>query len=119
MESYGYVVHETEYARDGIIVENPTRITEIEEYKQGLFIIQDESSMLVAQVANPIRNSKILDLCSAPGGKSTHMEQIMDNQGFVISRDIYEHKLQLVQQNADRLGINIINTEIYDATKIR
>ncbi|MCF6461021.1 16S rRNA (cytosine(967)-C(5))-methyltransferase RsmB [Clostridium sp. Cult3] len=118
MESYGYVVHETEYARDGIIIENPTRITEIEEYKQGLFIIQDESSMLVAQIANPIRNSKVLDLCSAPGGKSTHMAQIMDNQGLVISRDIYEHKLQLVQQNADRLGIDIINTEIYDATKL-
>ena len=112
---YGYTVYKTKYARDGIVVENPRRITEIEEFKQGFFTIQDESSMLVGQIANPKKQSNILDLCSAPGGKATHMAQIMDNQGHIRSRDIYEHKLRLIRENAQRLGIDIISTEIHDA----
>lgn len=118
LSSYGYTIHETPYAKDGLIIDNPIRITEIEEYKLGLFIIQDESSMLVAQIANPKENRLVLDMCSAPGGKSTHMGQIMNNKGQIISRDIYEHKLKLVRQNANRLDIKIIKTEIFDAMKL-
>jgi len=112
---YGYNVHETKYAKDGIVVENPTRITEIDEFIQGHFIIQDESSMLVGQIANPKENSIVLDLCSAPGGKATHLAQIMNNKGKIICWDIYEHKLELVRENANRLGINIIETKLQDA----
>ncbi len=89
----------------------------MEEYRNGYFIIQDESSMLVSQTIDPKEGSLVLDLCSAPGGKSTHMAQIMNNSGKIISRDIYSHKLHLVQENAHRLGIDIIETEIFDATK--
>ena len=115
LSSYGYIVHKTLYAKDGITVDNPTRITEIDEFGSGFFIIQDESSMLASQIANPKENSLILDLCSAPGGKATHLGQLMNNKGQIISRDIYDHKLKLVKQNANRLGINIIKTEKFDA----
>ncbi|QQY80786.1 NusB antitermination factor [Keratinibaculum paraultunense] len=118
LKNYGYIVYETKYAKDGIVIENPTRITETEEFKQGFFIIQDESSMLVAQIANPKKQSNVLDLCSAPGGKATHMAQIMENQGYIKCWDIYEHKLNLINKNSYRLGINIIDTEIHDATKL-
>ena len=118
LSSYGYIVHKTLYAKDGITVDNPTRITEIDEFGSGFFIIQDESSMLASQIANPKENSLILDLCSAPGGKATHLGQLMNNKGQIISRDIYDHKLKLVKQNANRLGINIIKTEKFDATKL-
>ncbi|MCF6466430.1 16S rRNA (cytosine(967)-C(5))-methyltransferase RsmB [Clostridium sp. Cult2] len=117
LSNYGFITSETKYAKDGIIVHNPTRITEIEEFKLGHFIIQDESSMLVAQIANPKENSLVLDLCSAPGGKSTYMAELMGNKGRIISRDIYEHKLNLVKENSIRLGIDIIETEIFDALK--
>jgi len=115
--SYGYIVYKTKYAKDGLIIDNPRRITSLEEYRNGYFIIQDESSMLVSQTIDPKEGSLVLDLCSAPGGKSTHMAQIMNNSGKIISRDIYSHKLHLVQENAHRLGIDIIETEIFDATK--
>lgn len=118
LSSYGYIVHKTLYAKDGITVDNPTRITEIDEFGSGFFIIQDESSMLASQIANPKENSLILDLCSAPGGKATHLGQLMNNKGQIISRDIYDHKLKLVKENANRLGINIIKTEKFDATKL-
>jgi 16S rRNA (cytosine967-C5)-methyltransferase len=115
LTNYGYEVHDTKYAKDGIVVENPVRITDIDEFIQGHFTIQDESSMLVAQIANPKEDSVILDLCSAPGGKATHLAQIMNNKGRIICWDIYEHKLELVRENASRLGINIIETKLQDA----
>lgn len=118
LTTYGYTVYNTKYAEDGIVVENPIRITDLEEFKQGLFTIQDESSMLVGQITNPKRGSLVLDMCSAPGGKATHMAEIMGNDGRIISRDIYEHKLKLVEENSNRLGIDIIETEIFDATEL-
>ena len=74
--------------------------------------------MLVSQIIDPVEGYLVLDLCSAPGGKSTHMGQLMKNNGKIISRDIYEHKLQLVENNANRLGIDIIETETFDAIKL-
>lgn len=105
------------YAKDCLIVKNAQNITDIEEFKDGLFTIQDESSMLVAQVMNPKESSNVLDVCSAPGGKSTHIAQWMNNKGRIISRDIFEHKLDLVRDNSNRLGINIIEVENYNALK--
>lgn len=118
LSDYGYIVEKTKYAKDGIIIENPYRITDREEFKQGQFTIQDESSMLVGQITNPRENSLVLDLCSAPGGKSTHIGQLMKNKGRILSRDIYEHKLDLVKENADRLGINIVETQLFDAYEL-
>lgn len=111
----GLKVYKTKYADDGIIVENPVRITDTEEFSKGYFQIQDESSMLVGQILNPKEGSLVLDVCSAPGGKTTHIAQKMNNKGRIIARDIHKHKLELVEQNAKRLGIDIIKTEVFDA----
>jgi 16S rRNA (cytosine967-C5)-methyltransferase len=111
----GFEVEKTRYAKDGIIINNPIRITQLDEFKAGLFQIQDESSMLVAQILNPKEDSLVIDVCSAPGGKTTHIAQKMNNNGKVIARDIHEHKLRLVEENSKRLGIDIIETEKYNA----
>jgi len=71
--------------------------------------------MLVAKVLDPKPGETILDVCSAPGGKSTHIAQIMKNRGTVISRDIHEHKIKLIEQAKERLGLEIIKTEVFDA----
>ncbi|MEY8415696.1 16S rRNA (cytosine(967)-C(5))-methyltransferase RsmB [Tissierella praeacuta] len=115
--NYGFIVKDTKYANDSLIVENPIRITETSEFKMGHFIIQDESSALVGQIMDPEPGSTIIDCCSAPGGKATHLAQIMNNKGRILSQDIYEHKLKLIEENAKRLGINIIETSISDGTK--
>ncbi len=111
----GYDVKYGNYASDCLIIENPSRITELDEFKKGYFTIQDESSMLVAQVLNPNENSLVLDVCSAPGGKSTHIAQLMNNKGKIISRDLYSHKIKLIDENANRLGIDIIKSQVFDA----
>ena len=113
----GYIVKDGIYSEDCLIIENPYRLTELDEFISGYFIIQDESSMLVAQVMDPSENSFVLDVCSAPGGKSTHIAQKMRNNGRILSRDVYEHKINLVKDNAKRLGINIIHCEVFDALK--
>ncbi|MDR7856388.1 16S rRNA (cytosine(967)-C(5))-methyltransferase RsmB [Tissierella sp.] len=111
------IIEESIYAKDSLIIDNPNRITELEEFKLGYFFIQDESSTLVGQVMDPLPGSVIIDICSAPGGKTTHLAQIMNNKGKIYSRDIYKHKLKLIEENANRLGIDIIQTDLSDATK--
>lgn len=90
-------------------------IEDMEEYKKGYFTVQDEASMLVSHILAPLPGDMILDVCSAPGGKTTHMAELMNNKGGIIARDIYSHKLDILLKNAKRLGINIVETEEKDA----
>ena len=118
LEDQNLICKKTPYAKDGIIVENPINIINTDEFKEGLFQIQDESSMLVSQIMDPKEGSLVIDVCSAPGGKTTHIAQMMNNKGRVIARDIYDHKLKLINENSKRLGLDIIEIEEYDATKL-
>lgn len=118
LEAYGFIVENGKYAIDSLIIKNPLKINELYEFKEGHFFIQDESSTLVGQIIDPKSGSTIIDLCSAPGGKATHLAEKMNNVGKVISKDIFEHKIKLIEENSKRLGINIIETGISDALKI-
>ncbi len=103
---------------EGIMVEKFKGIENSRLYKEGYFTIQDISSMLVAKVMNPKENDMVLDVCSAPGGKSTHMAELMKNTGKVVSRDVFEHKIKVIKAASKRLGINNIEAEEFDATKL-
>ena len=71
--------------------------------------------MLVAGILEPKPGQRVIDVCSAPGGKTTHLAQLMENKGEIIATDIHPHKIGLIKENAERLGIEIIKTEIKDA----
>jgi len=118
LEDDGYKVSTTRYANEGLIIENPQGIFMTKWFLDGYFIVQDEASMLVGQILNPSLDSKVLDLCSAPGGKTTHIAQLMKNTGCVVSQDIHEHKLLLIEENAKRLGLENIEIELQDATEL-
>ncbi len=115
LEAKGFNISDGNFADDALVVHNPLRITSLIEFQDGLFTIQDESSMLVAQILDPKEGSLVLDVCSAPGGKSTHIAQHMNNKGLIISRDIFDHKIKLINENAKRLGIDIIKAEVFNA----
>lgn len=85
-------------------------------FKERLIIPQDTSSAKVAKVLNPQVSSTVLDTCSAPGSKSFHLACLMENKGRIISCDIYEHKLKLIEEEAKNQGITIIETKLKDAT---
>src|SRR5690606_18977619 len=84
-------------------------------FHQGAYYIQDEGSALVAHAVNPQPGEVIHDLCSAPGGKATHMAQLMDDQGEIWAWDISGERLAKVEENARRQGFSIIKAVPGDA----
>ena len=88
-----------------------------DKYKEGYFSIQDEASTVAADVLGATPGETIIDVCAAPGGKSTAIAELMKNDGKVYSCDIYEHKLELINSLAKRLGLSIIETTLLDGTK--
>lgn len=84
-------------------------------FKEGLLTIQDESSMLVAYALGVNKAETVLDACAAPGGKSTHIAEKMNNTGKVISLDLHDHKVKLINNNAKRLGLDHIHTSVMDS----
>lgn len=87
-------------------------------YKEGLYTIQDESSMLVAHLLDPKPGMNVLDACAAPGGKSTHIAELMNNEGKIMANDLHAHKEKFIRQQAERLGLSIIQTTTGDAAHI-
>lgn len=104
---------------DFLYLKNVKNITNLDEYKKGLFTMQDESAGLTALVLNPKEGESILDCCSAPGGKTTYIAELMNNNGNIKAWDLYKHRLDKVQENSKRLGIDIIKTEENDATVLK
>ena len=83
-------------------------------FRNGLITIQDESSMLPATVLNPRSGMKVLDMCAAPGGKTTHMAEKMNNEGSILATDLHPKKLDLIEENTARLGLTIVQTAPID-----
>lgn len=102
-----------------INIKNVKNIGQLDLFKEGFFTVQDLGAGKIGLVLNPKSNELVLDACSAPGGKTTHLAEIMDNKGEIIACDIHEHRIKLVEENANRLGINIIKTKIHDASVLK
>lgn len=114
----GVTCQPSNWTPEGIVFQEFPSLSSLSSLKQGQFQVQDESSMLVAHVLAPLPGETIIDACAAPGGKSTHIAALMKNKGKVIATDIHEHKLALIEDNASRLGIHIIEAKQLDATNL-
>ena len=101
---------------DFYIVEKVKNIENLEIFKKGYFTVQDISAGMTAYMLEPKKGDKILDACSA-GGKTTYIAELMENEGQIDAWDLYETRTKLIKENAERLGITIINTKQNDATK--
>ena len=112
----GAEVRASEWSADGIVCEKLPSLHALMEALPKHFYIQDESSMLVAPLLATAPGLRVLDLCSAPGGKTTHIAQLMQNKGEIIACDVHEHKLELIAENAKRLDITCIEPMLNDAT---
>ena len=88
-------------------------------FKEGKVTIQDESSQLVARLLDPQKTDYVLDMCSAPGSKTTHLSALMENQGEIEAYDLYEHKVKLVEYNLRRLGVKNVHIQAGDSTKLK
>lgn len=91
-------------------------IDSVKEFNEGHFHIQDISSQICISALDPQSGDRVLDICSAPGGKSCTAAELMENKGEIISCDLHSHRVKLIENNAERLGLNIINAMVNDAT---
>jgi len=96
-----------------VLTKNP--LTRLEAYKQGLFHIQDLSSCLVAIAAEPSGGDVVLDVCSAPGSKTSHVAQLMENEGRILALDKSARRIQLWKKEMRRLRVKIAEPIIADA----
>lgn len=118
LEKEGLAVTESRHTPEGLKIENAVNLHKLKAFQHGLFTVQDESSMLVALAAEPMPGQRVLDVCSAPGGKSTHMAQLMKNKGTIYACDIHKHRLDLIAENCKRLGITNVELVQQDGTKL-
>jgi 16S rRNA (cytosine967-C5)-methyltransferase len=117
LEKKGYEVTEGHLCQNALNVKG-SMLLETEYYKLGMFTPQDESSMLVAEKLNPQHGDIVMDVCAAPGGKTTAIAERMNNTGKIIASDVYRRKLDLIDREAKRLGIRNIETRSWDATRV-
>ncbi|MCI5622372.1 MULTISPECIES: 16S rRNA (cytosine(967)-C(5))-methyltransferase RsmB [Anaerostipes] len=109
---------------DGIIVKNAIRISDydflycLDAFRDGKCIVQDESSMLAASLAEVEKGQLVLDVCSAPGGKALYTADQMEGTGKVIARDLTEYKTDLIEENIERTELSNICAEVFDARNL-
>lgn len=118
LKKEGFLVEESSWISDGIRCLRGN-LANSNCFQVGLLSIQDESSMLVGHAVDPQPNEFILDACAAPGGKSTHLAERLNQTGQVISLDLHEHKVKLIKNQAIRLGLTNIETKTMDSRKAK
>ncbi len=101
---------------DFIYLEKIKNISQLNIFKNGLITVQDMGAGKIPKILAPKEDEIVLDACSAPGGKTTYLAQLMKNKGKIIAWDIHLHRVNLVEQTAKRMGIQIINASVNDAT---
>lgn len=103
---------------DCLILENSGNVRNLPGYSEGLWVVQGESSAMVTPILDPQPDEAILDLCAAPGSKTSHIASLMGDKGEITAVDISSKRLERVKQNCDRLGIKSVKVMEGDAQTI-
>lgn len=93
-------------------------ISQLNIFQSGYFSIQDESAALPVLLLDPRGGERVVDMCAAPGGKTTFIAELMNNQGQILAIDKYESKLKLIKTSCDRLGIRNVEAVVADANEL-
>lgn len=117
LEDLGFETKASLFSEQGIIVEKGN-ILHTELFRQGYVTIQDQSSMLVAEMLEVEPGMKVLDACSAPGGKVTHIAEKMRDEGDIHAFDLHKKKVKLIDDKAHQLDLTIIDAKPGDARKL-
>ena len=100
------------------LVESKKPLTRTQSFSQGLFYIQDKASCLAAEIADPTSGTTVLDVCAAPGAKTTYLVQLMENKGTIISVDYSKRRIQVWKRETERMGAKIVQPVVADARKL-
>lgn len=99
-----------------LVLENMGNLEHLSVFREGNVYAQDPAAKLAVLAAEPQPGEQVLDACAAPGGKSFAAAIEMNNQGRIVSCDLYPHKQQLIEAGAQRLGLSCIQVELQDAS---
>ena len=116
LRSQGVTVEPAPYLPYARRISNFNHILALDAFIQGKIQVQDVSSMLVAEIADPKKGDYVIDLCAAPGGKSLHIGDKMEGFGTVDARDISPYKVGLIEENIRRTGSINVQARVQDAT---
>ncbi len=114
----GLPAEKTRYAPEGVVLGGTGGLRGFLPFDRGLFQVQDESSMLAGHALSPSPGSLVIDAAGAPGGKATHLAQIMGDRGTILAFDVHPHKIKLIKENCARLGISCIRPVLADARQL-
>lgn len=117
LEAEKVKAEKSEIIENAVVLSNTGSIEGLKAYKDGKLYIQDIASQLCVKILAPKPNEFMYDICSAPGGKAFTSAQLMNNRGKIYAFDIYKHKLELIKNTANRLGITNIIPDIRDGEK--
>ena len=112
----GFKVEEGNISNMSLIVKNPAGLASSKLFKEGFFTIQQEASMKTVEVLDPKENTKILDLCAAPGSKTSYLAEYTKNTAKIVANDLAKSKNKLILENIERLGLKNISLTNYDAS---
>lgn len=115
LEQQGIQVTQVPCPAYALKIENFDHLGAIPEFREGLFQVQDISSMLAVEAASPKAGSICIDVCAAPGGKSLHLGEALKGTGRVEARDLTEYKAELIRGNIRRMGAENIQVRVWDA----
>ena len=116
LESEGVKVKEHPELPYALLISGYDYLGALPSFQEGDFQVQDVSSMLVAEYADPKENDYIIDVCAAPGGKALHLADKLRDLGHVEARDLTDHKVNLIRGNIERTGLKNIEAVRQDAT---
>ena len=116
LRSQGVTVEDAPYLPYAKRISGYNHILALDAFIQGKIMVQDVSSMLVAEIANPSKSDYVIDLCAAPGGKSLHMGDKMEGYGTVDARDVSQYKVDLIEENIHRASSINVQARVKDAT---
>jgi 16S rRNA (cytosine967-C5)-methyltransferase len=115
LASQGVKSRETLYSSVGLEILSSPGISGLPAYKQGLFIVQDEAAQLISFLLSPLPGETVLDACAAPGGKATHLAELMGDRGTIAALESDPMRISRILINTVRLGLRIIIPEKGDA----
>ncbi|MDI9259969.1 16S rRNA (cytosine(967)-C(5))-methyltransferase RsmB [Alicyclobacillus sendaiensis] len=105
-------------AQEGLRVQGQVDVTRLQAYRDGVVTIQDEGAMLVAPLLRPEPGMRVVDLCAAPGGKTTHLAELMGDRGEIDAYDVTVAKVRAVRQQAERLRLQSIHPRLGDGRQV-
>jgi 16S rRNA (cytosine967-C5)-methyltransferase len=117
LEAEGVTVAETDHAPAGLtILETPQWLRTLAAYRDGWFVVQDQAAQLISLLLSPQPGEFVLDACAAPGGKTTHLAELMQDRGAVVALELDKSRIVKIRENSRRLGMTSIATVQGDAT---